>query len=317
MHVYCARRHYWHGTALPPGYRFVVARVTDATQALSGVLRTLGEVRFTRTSGGVSIADGARVEEGTFVGNGVTLYPGVQIASGCVVMDGAVIGRIPISNASTTRPIQSAFGTVTVGPGSIIGANSVLYTDVQLGEQVLVGDLASIREGCTVGNRAIIGRGVMMLYNCVVGAFTRVQDQAHLVGDMRVEEHVFIGMQVVTTNDNDVYLRRFGLDTPTASRGPSIRRYAAVGAGATLLPGIEIGEGALVAAGAVVTRNVEPWTIVAGIPARVMRPVPPEWRARVLEAAARVEQASGDGAHVRQPPLVERADLLADAGFES
>ncbi len=284
--------------------------MTGATGPLAGVLRTLGAIRFTRTDGGVSIADGVAVGEGTFVGNGVTLYPGVQVAGACVIMDGAAIGRIPISNANTTRPIQSAFGSVTIGAGSIVGANSVLYTDVHLGEQVLIGDLASIREGCSVGNRAIIGRGVMMLYNCTVGAFTRVQDQAHLVGDMVIEEHVFIGMQVVTTNDNDVYLRRFGLATPTQSRGPAIRRYSAVGAGATLLPVIEIGEGALVAAGAVVTRDVAPWTIVAGVPARVMRPVPPEWRERVVEAAERV-QRSGETRGV--PPLpAERADLLGD-----
>jgi acetyltransferase-like isoleucine patch superfamily enzyme len=182
---------------------------------------------------------------------------------------------------------------VTVGDGSIVGANSVLYTDLRLGERVLIGDLASIREGCVVGDHAIVGRSVMMLYNCTVGAYTRVQDQAHLVGDMQIEEHVFIGMQVVTTNDNDVYLRRFGLPSPTAARGPAIRRYAAVGAGATILPGVEIGEGALVAAGAVVTRDVEPWTIVAGVPARVMRPVPIDWRERVLASAERAER-TGD-----------------------
>jgi acetyltransferase-like isoleucine patch superfamily enzyme len=286
--------------------------MTGAATALASVLKTLGAVRFSQTAGGVNIADGVVVGGDTYVGHGVTLYPGVQIAAGCVVMDGAAIGRIPISNASTTRPIQSAFGTVTIGSGTIVGANSVLYTDVHLGQQVLIGDLASIREGCSVGNRAIIGRGVMMLYNCAVGAFTRVQDQAHLVGDMRIEEHVFIGMQVVTTNDNDVYLRRFGLATPTASGGPAIRRYAAVGAGATLLPGVEIGEGALVAAGAVVTRDVAPWTIVAGVPAQVMRPVPPDWRERVIEAAARVEQSAD-----AQPPApipAARAALLGDHG---
>lgn len=269
--------------------------------ALAGVLRTLGDVRFERLPSGTSLAVGSEVGADVYLGNGVTLYPGVRIAAGCIVLDGAIIGRIPISNANTTRPIRSAFGTVTVGTGTIIGANSVLYTDVQLGEQVLVGDLASIREGCSVGDRAIIGRGVMMLYNCAVGAFTRVQDQAHLVGDMRIEEHVFIGMEVVTTNDNDVYLRRFGLETPTGIGGPAIRRYAAVGAGATLLPGIEIGEGALVAAGAVVTRDVAPWTIVAGVPARVVRPVPPEWRERVVAAAALAERAGDASVHPPSP----------------
>jgi acetyltransferase-like isoleucine patch superfamily enzyme len=281
--------------------------MTDAANALSAVLRTLNEVRFSRTPSGAAIADGVQLDAATYVGNGVTLYPGVAIDAGCVVLEGAVVGRIPISNATTTRPISSRFGTVTVGSGSIIGANSVLYTDIRLGEQVLIGDLASIREGCVVGERAIVGRGVMMLYNCSVGAFTRVQDQAHLVGDMRIEEHVFIGMQVVTTNDNDVYLRRFGLPSPTAARGPAIRRFAAVGAGATILPGVEIGEGALVAAGAVVTRDVEPWTIVAGVPARVMRPVPLDWRERIVASATRVER-TGD-ARERDALIESRAEL--------
>lgn len=264
--------------------------MSGAARALDGVIGTLRGVRFERTASGAAIAGGVTLGSGTFLGNSVTVYPGVEVGDGCVVLDGAVIGRIPISNANTTRPIISAFGRVTIGDGSIVGANSVLYTDLRLGEQVLIGDLASIREGCVVGDRAIIGRGVMMLYNCSVGAFTRVQDQAHLVGDMHIEEHVFIGMQVVTTNDNDVYLRRFGLATPTGIGGPTIRRFAAVGAGATILPGMEIGEGALVAAGAVVTKDVAPWTVVAGIPARVMRPVPEEWRERVMEAAGRAER---------------------------
>ena len=280
--------------------------MTSASTALSAVLQTLNRVRFTRLPSGAAIADGVTLGDDIYLGNGVTLYPGVIVQAGCVVLDGAIVGRIPISNATTTRPISSQFGRVTVGSGSIVGANCVLYTDIRLGEQVLIGDLASIREGCTVGDRAIIGRGVMMLYNCSVGAFTRVQDQAHLVGDMQIEEHVFIGMQVVTTNDNDVYLRRFGLESETAARGPAIRRFAAVGAGATILPGVEIGEGALVAAGAVVTRDVDPWTVVAGVPARVMRPVPVDWREQVIASATRADR-SGD---------TRARDALIDARLE-
>src|SRR6185503_13994395 len=143
---------------------------------------------------------------------------------------------------------------------------------------------ASLREGCRVSDRAIVGRGTMALYNCSIGPFARIQDQVHLVGDMVVEEHVFLGMVVVTTNDNDVYLTRFGLAAREQRGAPILRRFAAVGAGATILPGVEIGEGALVGAGAVVTRDVAPWTIVAGVPARMMRPVPPEWRERVMDS---------------------------------
>jgi acetyltransferase-like isoleucine patch superfamily enzyme len=119
----------------------------------------------------------------------------------------------------------------------------------------------------------------------------------------------------VTTNDNDVYLRRFGLAAPSESRGPLLRRFAAVGAGATILPGLEIGEGAHVAAGAVVTRDVAPWSIVAGVPARVMRPVPDEWKQRVIESASRVER-TGDQRD-RLPAAELHARLQRSAGERS
>lgn len=251
---------------------------------------TLADITFDRLPSGAAVARGASVATGTFLGNGVTLYPGVRLGAQCVVLDGASIGRIPLSNGTTTRPIQSAFQHVHIGAHSIVGANAVIYTGTTFGERVLIGDLASIREGCTVGDRAIVGRGSMALYNCSIGPFSRVQDQVHLVGDMLVEEHVFLGMGVVTTNDNDVYLTRFGLAARGQRGAPILRRFAAVGAGATILPGIEIGEGALVGAGAVVTRDVPPWTIVMGVPARVREPVPEEWRRLIIERVLQIER---------------------------
>ena len=191
----------------------------------------------------------------------------------------------------------------------------MLYTNSTFGERVLIGDLASVREGCAVGDRAVLGRGVMVLYNCRIGPFARVQDQAHLVGDMTIEEHVFVGMEVVTTNDNDVYLTRFGIPTEGLTDGgrggPVLRRFAAVGSGATILPGVEIGEGALVAAGAVVTKDVPPWTIVAGVPARVMRPVPEEWRRLVRDSAREIERAASvaDAPVEAAPPPFELLGL--------
>jgi acetyltransferase-like isoleucine patch superfamily enzyme len=255
------------------------------------VVDTLEGIEFERLPSGTAVARGVEVGEGAFIGGGATLYPGVVLGRDCVVLDGAVLGRMPIPNVTTTRPVRTAFGEVVVGNGSIVGANTVLYTDTRFGSNVLVGDLTSVREGCEVGEGAILGRGVMALYDCSVGAFSRVQDQVHLVGDMVVEEHVFIGMGTVTTNDNDVYLARFGhRGTDEPQHGPTIRRFAMIGAGSTILPNLEIGEGAFVAAGAVVTKDVPPWTVYAGVPAREVRAVPDEWRRKVERAAAARER---------------------------
>jgi acetyltransferase-like isoleucine patch superfamily enzyme len=259
--------------------------------SLRDVVETLEGVEWQRLPSGADVATGAEVGAGSFLGRGVRLYPGVRIGAGCAVLDGAVLGRMPIPNPTTTRPVAVAFGRLTVGDGSIVGANAVLYTGSMFGRQVLVGDLASVREGCDIGDGAILGRSVMALYDCTIGPFTRIQDQVHLVGDMVVEEHVFIGMGTVTTNDNDVYLARFGeSSTDEPQRGPTIRRLAVIGAGSTILPNLEIGEGAFVAAGAVVTKDVPAWTVFAGVPARPVRSVPDEWREKVVAAARERER---------------------------
>jgi acetyltransferase-like isoleucine patch superfamily enzyme len=199
------------------------------------------------------------------------------VGEGAIVLDGAVLGRLPISNATTTRPIQNDFSDLTIGAGSIIGCNTVIYTGSRIGSQVLIGDQSSLREGCEIGDQVIIGRGVQALYECKIGDRSRIQDQVHLVGNLVIEEDVFIGMGVMTSNDNNVYLARFGL-AGLDLHGPTIRRFAVIGTGAVLLPGVEIGTGAMVAAGAVVTRNVAPWTVVAGVPAHYLKDIPTDWR---------------------------------------
>jgi acetyltransferase-like isoleucine patch superfamily enzyme len=259
-----------------------VAVLHDPASPL-GLLRG---VRFRVLPSGASVAEEAMVGRGTVLARNVTVYPGVSIGRACAVLDGAVIGRVPLTTGTTTRPVESLFGKVSIGDGSVIGCNSVLYTNTRLGRKVMLGDLSSVREGCHLADGVVLGRGVMVLYDCVIGRMSRVQDQVHLVGDMVVEDHVFIGMGVVTTNDNDVYLTRFGIQ-PRTGRGPRIRRLAVIGAAATILPDVEVGEGALVGAGAVVTRDVAPWTIVTGVPARVHGAIPGTWRSRITEKANR------------------------------
>ena len=229
----------------------------------------------------VTIAHSARVGDGVRLGNNVTLRDGVTVADSCTIFDGATIGRPPLATSTLTRPLRPGAGLTTIGRGSVVGANAVIYTDVSIGEHVLIGDLASIREGCSIGEGSVAGRGVMLMYDVVLGSRVRIIDGAILTGGMIVEDDVFIGPGVTTVNDNDVYLKRYGLQ-PFTVDGPVVRRFALIGTGASIGAGVEIGMGAIVAPQAMVTHDVAPWTIVAGVPAKPLRQVDDADRERVL-----------------------------------
>jgi UDP-3-O-[3-hydroxymyristoyl] glucosamine N-acyltransferase len=105
----------------------------------------------------VSISPDTFLGDNVIVGNNVTIYPCVTIGDNCRIMDGAVIGRLPISTGNTNRPLVSDFQPVSIGAGSIIGCNTVLYTGISIGERLLIADLGSIREGCVLEDQVVVG----------------------------------------------------------------------------------------------------------------------------------------------------------------
>jgi acetyltransferase-like isoleucine patch superfamily enzyme len=217
---------------------------------------------------------------GVSVGNNVSVYPGVTIGADCTIFDGAILGRPPMTAGNANRELAPP-GPLTIGAGSIIGANAVLYCGITIGARVMIGDLATIREGVALADDVVIGRGVLIMYETTVGARTRVIDGAILTGRMTIEPDVFIGPGVTSVNDNDVYLRRYGL-APFAVEGPVVRRFALLGTGSNIAAGVEVGEGALVAPSAMVTRDVPAWSVVAGVPARRVRAIAEADRRRIL-----------------------------------
>lgn len=224
---------------------------------------------------GVTVGEFAVVRDGAHLGDGVIIHPhvviedGVTVGAGAEVFPGAFLGKEPKGAGAVSRQPQFERKLV-VGAGSSIGPHAVLFYDVEIGEETLLGDGASIREGCRVGCGCLISRYVTINYDSSVGDRTKIMDLTHVTGKCRIGSDVFISVMVGMTNDNNVGARGYVEET---TRGPVIEDRAMIGAGATLLPGVTIGNGAIVAAGAVVTKDVSACTMVAGVPAIYKRDV--------------------------------------------
>jgi UDP-2-acetamido-3-amino-2,3-dideoxy-glucuronate N-acetyltransferase len=136
----------------------------------------------------------------------------------------------------------------------------------------VVSDQAHVRERTSIGERSVVGRGVAVENDVVIGARVRLQTNAYVTAWSVVEDDVFVAPGVVLTNDPTAGRRRAGQEL----RGATLRRACRVGGGAVLLPGVEVGEEAFVAAGAVVTTDVPARSVVMGVPARVVREVTDE-----------------------------------------
>ena len=142
----------------------------------------------------------------------------------------------------------------------------------QIGSGTKVWHLAHVRNSATVGSDCVIGRNVYLDANAVVGSRVKIQNNVSVYQGVTIEDEVFVGPCAVFTND----LRPRATNTDWKITPTLVRRGASIGANATLICGIEVGEHAMIAAGSVVTKDVEPFTLVAGNPARP--------RARINEA---------------------------------
>jgi UDP-3-O-[3-hydroxymyristoyl] glucosamine N-acyltransferase len=208
------------------------------------------------------------------IGNDCVIHAHVSIGDKVVlgkaveVFPGALIGKEPNDAGATARmPIFDRM--IEIGDGCSIGPNAVVFYDVTIGSNTMLGDGASIREQCRIGNRCIISRYVTFNHSATVGDRTRIMDYTHITGHMVIGDDVFISIHVSTTNDNEI---RSGYVANI--RGPIVENGATISANAILLPGVTVGAMAMVGAGAVVTRNVPPNILVTGTPARYAKDMP-------------------------------------------
>ena len=219
------------------------------------------------------IGENVRIGVGCQLGHHVVIHPDTIVADTVRIDDHASLGKKPMKAANSATTKEQELPPLEVGELSIVGTGVVLYRGARIEGKVLMADLCTVRENVVIGRGTIVGRGVTVENFCTVGRFCKLESECYITAYSTLEDRVFVAPGVVTSNDNFVgrTAERF-----KHFKGVTVRKGGRIGAGSVILPGIEIGEDGLVAAGSVVTRDVPARTIVVGSPARPWRPVPVE-----------------------------------------
>lgn len=153
-------------------------------------------------------------------------------------------------------------GPAVIDDDATIRSGSVIYADTDIGSGLTTGHRVLIREQTTLGEDVLVGTDTVIEDHCQIGSHVRLQTGVYLPTHTTVGDRVFVGPRATMTNDP--YPVRQSADL----EGPTLADDVTVGANATLLPGVHVGERAFVAAGAVVTEDVPADTLAVGAPAR-------------------------------------------------
>ena len=220
------------------------------------------------------IEDDVIIGDDVEIGHNVIIRSGVRIGDNCKILDGAILGKRPAkASLSAITGETKEYPPLVLGKAVTVGAACILYVGAEIGDMVFFGDQATVREDVKIGEYTIIGRGATIENKVTIGRKCKVETEAYITAMTTIEDYCFIAPEVTFTNDNflgrtEERKKHFG--------GPVLRRGARIGANATILPGLEIGADAVVAAGSVVTKDVKPRVIVLGSPAKYLKNVPEE-----------------------------------------
>lgn len=185
----------------------------------------------------------------------------------CQIQPGAIVGLRYSPDAPPVRLAAHAR----------IRSGSILYAGVRAGDDFQTGHHVLIREGTVIGSHVVIGTNTVIDGQVTIGDFVKIESNCYIPTHTRIGNRVFFGPGVTLTNDR----YPLKLRDKYVPEGPVIEDSVTLGGGVVVLPGVRIGRGAFVAAGAVVTKDVPPLTLVKGVPGEI-RPLPKTLHGRNL-----------------------------------
>lgn len=190
------------------------------------------------------------------------ICPNVQIGKNAVIEDFVIIGVPP-------RGKKEGELSTVIGDDAVIRSHTVIYAGNRIGNNFQTGHHVMIREENEIGNNVSVGTSSVIEHHVKIGNGVRIHTQAFIPETSVLEDGAWIGPNAVITNA----AYPLSPDAKKELKGAIIKKQAKIGANATLLPGVVIGENALVGAGSVVTKDVPANKVVAGNPATIINDV--------------------------------------------
>jgi acetyltransferase-like isoleucine patch superfamily enzyme len=190
------------------------------------------------------------------------VYAGVQLGQDTIVEDYCVLGIPP-------RGKREGELETSIGSGAQLRTHTVIYAGNRIGKNFQTGNKVNIRELNDIGDNVSVGTLSVIEHHVKIGNNVRIHSQVFVPEYSVLEDNAWLGPNVVLTNAK--YPASPGAKENL--KGPIIRKGAKIGANSTILPGVVIGENALVGAGSVVAKDVPANAVVAGNPAKIIKSI--------------------------------------------
>lgn len=208
---------------------------------------------------GVIIGDNVVLEDDVCIDCYTIIRDNVTIKKGTYVGANCILGEYQMDHFNNE---EEKSHPLVIGENSLIRSGTIIYGDCVIGDYFQTGHRATIREHSKIGEHVSVGTLDDIQGFCEIGNYVRMHSNVHIGQESKIEDFVWIFPYVILTND----------PTPPSYelKGVTLKSFSVIATGSVLLPGVVVEGDTLVAAGAVVTKNVEKNQVVGGNPAKVI-----------------------------------------------